>query len=46
MNSKHLWARGYLAVAMVPVTDEVIRARIDEQTGEQIPDDSRFPIDS
>ena len=43
---KHLWARGYLAVATGSVTDEVIRAYIDEQTGEQIADDSRFPIDS
>ena len=42
---KHLWARGYLAVATGTVTDEVIRAYIDEQAGEQIADDSRFPID-
>ena len=43
---KHLWARGYLAVATGSVTDEVIRAYIEEQVGEQIADDSRFPIDS
>ena len=43
---KHLWARGYLAVATGTVTDEVIREYIDEQAGEQIADDSRFPIDS
>ena len=43
---KHLWARGYLAVATGTVTDEVIRQYIDEQAGEQIADDSRFPIDS
>ena len=43
---KHLWARSYLAVATGSVTDEVIRAYIEEQVGEQIADDSRFPIDS
>jgi putative transposase len=43
---KHLWARGYLAVATGTVTDEAIREYIDEQAGEQIADDSRFPIDS
>ena len=42
---KHLSARGYLAVATGTVTDEVIRQYIDEQAGEQIADDSRFPID-
>ena len=42
---KHLWARGYLAVATGTVTDEAIRQYIDEQAGEQIADDSRFPID-
>jgi len=43
---KHLWARGYLAVATGSVTDDVVRAYIDEQAGEQVADDSRFPIDS
>jgi putative transposase len=43
---KHLWARGYLAVATGTVTDEAIREYIDEQAAEQIADDSRFPIDS
>jgi putative transposase len=43
---KHLWARGYLAVATGTVTDETIREYIDEQAGEQIADDSRFPIDN
>ena len=42
---KHLWARGYLAVATGTVTDELIREYIDEQEGEQVADDSRFPID-
>ena len=28
------------------ITDEVIRAYIDEREGETIHDDSRFPIDS
>jgi putative transposase len=43
---KHLWARGYLAVATGTVTDETIREYINEQAGEQIADDSRFPIDN
>ena len=42
---KHLWARGYLAVASGTITDEMVRAYIDEQQGEAIHDDSRFPID-
>ena len=42
---KHFWARGYLAVASGSVTDEQIRAYIDEQAGEALHDDSRFPID-
>ena len=37
---------GYLAVATGTVTDEVIREYIDDEAGEQIADDSRFPIDS
>jgi hypothetical protein len=37
---------GYLAVASGTITDEQIRAFIDEQEGEALHDDSRFPIDS
>ena len=43
---RHLWARGYLAVSSGTITDEMIKAYIDEQEGEQIADDSRFPIDA
>ncbi|MGH9709473.1 MAG: IS200/IS605 family transposase [Candidatus Acidiferrales bacterium] len=43
---KHFWAIGYLAVSSETITDEMIREYIDEQEGEQIADDSRFPIDS
>ena len=43
---KHFWARGYLAVSSGTITDEMIREYIDEQEGEQIADDSRFPIDN
>ncbi len=43
---RHLWARGYLAVSSGTITDEMIRQYIDEQQGEQIADDSRFPIDN
>ena len=43
---RHLWARGYLAVSSGNITDEMIQEYIDEQEGEQIADDSRFPIDS
>ena len=42
---RHLWARGYLAVSSGTITDEMIKQYIDEQEGEQIPDDSLFPID-
>ncbi len=42
---KHFWARGYLAVSSGNVTDEMIQAYIDEQEGEPMHDDSRFPID-
>jgi putative transposase len=35
-----------LAVSSGMITDEMIREYIDEQEGEQIADDSRFPIDS
>jgi putative transposase len=43
---RHFWARGYLAISSGTITDEMIREYIDEQEGEQIADDSRFPIDS
>ena len=43
---RHFWARGYLAVSSGTITDEMIRAYIEEQEGEQIADDSRFPIDN
>jgi len=43
---RHFWARGYLAVSSGTITDEMIQEYIDEQEGEQIADDSRFPIDS
>ncbi len=42
---RHLWARGYLAVSTGTITDEMVREYIDEQQGEAIVDDSRFPID-
>ena len=42
---KHLWARGYLAVAAGSATDEQIREYIEDQAGEALIDDSRFPID-
>jgi putative transposase len=43
---RHFWARGYLAVSSGTITDEMIQEYIEEQEGEQIVDDSRFPIDS
>ena len=43
---RHVWARGYLAVSSGTITDEMIREYINEQAGEAIVDDSRFPIDS
>ena len=43
---RHFWARGYLAVSSGTITDEVVKEYIDEQEGEQIADDSRFPIES
>ena len=42
---RHLWARGYLAVSSGNITDEMIQQYIEEQEGEPIIDDSRFPID-
>ena len=43
---KHFWARGYLAVTSGTITDEMVREYIEEQAGESLHDDSRFPIDS
>ena len=42
---RHLWARGYLAVSSGTVTDEMIKAYIDEQQGETVQEESRFQID-
>lgn len=42
---RHLWARGYLVVSTGTITDEMVREYIDDQQGEAIVDDSRFPID-
>jgi putative transposase len=42
---RHFWARGYLAASSGTITDEMIKEYIDEQEGESIVDDSRFPID-
>ncbi|WP_041809266.1 IS200/IS605 family transposase [Rickettsia australis] len=41
----HFWARGYMAVSLGNITDEMIQQYIDEQAGEPINDD-RFLIDS
>ena len=43
---RHFWARGYLAVSTGTITDEAIKKYIQEQEGEPVHDDSRFPIDS
>ena len=43
---RHLWARGYLAVSSGTITDEMVREYIEEQEGEPVHDDGRFPIDS
>ena len=42
---RHFWARGYLAVSLGNITDEMIQMYIDEQEGEPVVDDSRFQID-
>jgi len=42
---RHLWARGYLAVSSGNIIDEMIQQYIEEQEGEPVLDDSRFPID-
>ena len=43
---RHFWGRGYLAVSSGTITDEMIQEYIEEQEGEQIADDGRFPIDN
>ena len=44
--SRHLWARGYLAVSSGAITDEMINEYISNQEGEPVHDeDSRFQID-
>jgi len=43
---RHFWARGYLAVSSGNLTDEMIEQYINEQEGEPVHDDSRFPIDN
>lgn len=43
---KHFWARGYLAVSTGNITDELIKAYIEEQEGGPVQDDSRFQIDN
>lgn len=43
---RHFWTRGYLAVSSDTITDEMIQQYIEEQEGEPIHDDSRFPIDN
>lgn len=45
-RGRHFWARGYLAVSSGNIADEMVKEYIEEQEGEQIIDDSRFPIDS
>ena len=42
---RHVWARGYLAVTSGTITDEMVQQYIEEQEGEPVLDDSRFPID-
>ena len=42
---RHFWARGYLAVSSGNLTDEMVQEYIDQQEGEPVQDDSRFPID-
>jgi len=43
---RHLWARGYFAASSGTITDEMIQKYIEEHEGEQVHEDSRFPIDS
>lgn len=44
-RGRHFWGRGYLAVSSGNITDEMIKKYIEEQEGEQVVDDSQFPID-
>jgi len=41
----HSWAGGYPAVTSRTITDEMIKEYIEEQEGQPLADDSRFPID-
>ena len=43
---RYFWARGYLAVSTGNLTDEMVQQYINEQEGEPVHDDSRFPIDT
>ena len=43
---RHFGGRGDLAFRSGTITDEMIREYIEEQEGEQIADDGRFPIDN
>ena len=42
---RHLWALDYLVVSSGTITDEMIQEYLEEHEGEQVADDSRFPID-
>ena len=42
---RHFWARGYLAVSSGTITDEMVQEYIEQQEGEPVQDDGRFPID-
>lgn len=39
---RHFWARGYMAVSAGSITDEMIKAYIEEQSGEQVGEDDDF----
>ena len=41
---RHFWGRGYMAVSAGSITDEMIKAYIDEQTGEQVREDDDFTV--
>ena len=43
---RHFVVRAYLAVSSGNITDEMVKEYIEDQEGEQIIDDSRFPIGS
>jgi putative transposase len=45
LGGRHFGARGDLAVRSSRITEERTRDYIEEQEGEQMADDSRFPID-